>query len=556
MQTSVNQSKSNSKFIFIVGGVMSGIGKGITTSSIGRVLKDYGFSVTAIKIDPYFNVDAGTLNPVVHGEVFVTDDGAEADQDLGNYERFLEQGMSKKNIMTSGLIYQTVIQRERNLEYGGDDVEMMRDIPEEVRRRITDVAETSQAEFVIVEIGGTAGDNENLVFLEAARGMKLKDPANVIFVLVSYLPILANTGEMKSKPTQHAMKAINSVGINVDLLIARASAPVDKPRKKQISRVCGMDEEDIISAPDVGSIYEVPLNFERDHIGRRILEKFDLKVKKHDSSEWQKLVDSIHKAKEPVKIGIVGKYFTSGDFSLTDSYLSVIEAVKHAAWAHGRKPEITWLNSEEYEDVKSSTTSQEKIKELSEFDGIIVPGGWGSRGIEGKIATAQYCREHNIPYLGLCYGLQMAVIEYARNVVGLKGAHTTEVDPKTKYPVIDTIPDQIKNITQKIMGGTARLGAYDCDLAKGSMAARLYGRTTISERHRHRYEVNNEYKAQIEKAGLIISGTNPQSNLAEIIELPGHKFFMGSQFHPELKSRPLHPHPLFLGFIKAAVEKL
>ncbi len=539
---------SSSKFIFICGGVMSGIGKGITTSSIGRVLKDYGFSVTACKIDPYLNVDAGTLNPIVHGEVFVTDDGTEGDQDLGNYERFLETDMSRKNIMTSGLVYQTVIQRERNLEYGGQDVEMMSEIPNEVMRRLKDLTDTTKIDFVLVEVGGTVGDNENLVFLEAARIMKLNDPDGVIFVLVSYMPILSNTGEMKSKPTQHAVKALNSVGINVDMLIARASVVIDKPRKEKISRMCNIQAEDVISAPDVGSIYEVPMDFERDLIGKNILKKFGLSVNKHDSTTWKKLVDSIHDAKDPVKIGIVGKYFVSGDFSLTDAYLSVIEAIKHAAWAHGHKPEITWLNSEKYEK------DPKKLDELKAFDGVIVPGGWGSRGVEGKILAVQYLREHNIAFLGLCYGLQMAVIEYARNVVGLKGAHTTEVDPKTKYPVIDTIPDQVKNITQKIMGGTARLGAYDCNLKAGSMALKLYGSKAISERHRHRYEVNNDFKAQIEKAGLVISGTNPKSNLAEIIELPGHKFFMGSQFHPELKSRPLHPHPLFLGFIEAAIK--
>lgn len=527
---------------------MSGIGKGITTSSIGRVLKDYGFSVTACKIDPYFNVDAGTLNPIVHGEVFVTDDGTEADQDLGNYERFLEQDMGKANIMTSGLVYRAVIERERNLEYGGKDVQMMSDVPDEVRRRIMELGESSGSEFVLVEIGGTAGDNENLVFLEAARVMKLSNPDDVMFVLVSYLPILGNTGEMKSKPTQHAVRAINSVGVNVDMLIARASVPMDQLRKEKISRICNMLPEDVISAPDVGSIYEVPLNFERDHIGKRILEQMHLKVKKHDSDDWQKLVASIQAAKESVKIGIVGKYFVSGDFSLTDAYLSVIEAIKHASWAHGCKPEITWLDAEEYEKDAS------KLAELSGFDGVIVPGGFGSRGVEGKIAAVQYVREHNIPYLGLCYGLQMAVIEFARNVVGLKDANTTEVDPHTPHPVIDTLPDQVAKIMRKEMGGTMRLGAYECEIKKGTLAEKLYEIATISERHRHRYEVNNEYKEKIEQAGLVISGTNPQSNLAEIIELPSHKFFMGSQFHPELKSRPLHPHPLFLGFIKAAIE--
>ena len=531
-----------------MGGVMSGIGKGITTSSIGRVLKDYGFSVTACKIDPYLNVDAGTLNPIIHGEVFVTDDGTEGDQDLGNYERFLEEDMSRRNIMTSGLVYQTVIQRERNLEYGGQDVEMMSEIPNEVMRRLKDLADSAKMDFVLVEVGGTVGDNENLVFLEAARIMKLAHPNNIFFVLVSYMPILSNTGEMKSKPTQHAVKALNSVGINVDMLIARASVAIDKPRKEKISRMCNIQAEDVISAPDVGSIYEVPMNFERDLIGKNILKKFGLSVNKHDSAQWQKLVESIRTAQEPMKIGIVGKYFVSGDFSLTDAYLSVIEAIKHASWAHGRKPVITWLDAEVYEKDPS------KLQELSEFDGIIVPGGFGSRGTEGKIAAVQYVREHNIPYLGLCYGLQMAVIEYARNVVGIKDAHSTEVDAKTPNPVIDTLPDQIVKIMRKELGGTMRLGAYDCDLKDGSLAAKLYGTSKISERHRHRYEVNNDYKEQIEKAGLVISGINPKSNLAEIIELPGHKFFMGSQFHPELKSRPLHPHPLFLGFIEAAIK--
>lgn len=540
---------SKAKFIFVVGGVMSGIGKGITTSSIGRVLKDYGFSVTALKIDQYFNVDAGTLNPTEHGEVYVTDDGLESDQDLGNYERFLEENMSRANYITSGMVYKSVIERERNLGYGGKTVEAIPAIPEEVIRRFDALANESKAEFIIVEIGGTVGEYQNLVYLEAARMMKLQDPNNVLFVLVSYLPMLDSVGELKSKPTQYAARTLNSSGIQADIIIARAKVAIDEPRKKKISIFCNVQPEDVISAPNVESIYEVPLNFERDHIGERILGKFGMKVRKHDSKDWQQLIDMIHKAGNSVKIGIVGKYFTTGDFAMTDSYLSVIEAIKHAAWTHGKKPEITWINSEEFE--KDPT----KLKELSRFDGVIVPGGWGSRGIEGKIATAQYCREHNIPYLGLCYGLQMAVIEFARNVVGLKGAHTTEVDPKTKYPVIDTIPDQIKNITQKIMGGTARLGAYDCQLAEGTLARQLYGGSKIiSERHRHRYEVNNDYKAQIEKAGLVISGINPQSNLAEIIELPKHKFFMGTQFHPELKSRPLHPHPLFLGFIKAAIN--
>ena len=541
---------STTKYIFVVGGVMSGIGKGITTASIGRVLKDYGYSVTALKIDPYLNVDAGTMNPVEHGEVFVTDDGLESDQDLGNYERFLDTDMARVNYMTNGLVYQTVINRERNLEYGGKCVEVIPHIPDEVISRFDALAEASRADFIVVEIGGTLGEYQNLIFLEAARMVKIRQPEDVLFVMVSFLPIPSHLGEMKTKPTQYATRTMNSAGLQPDIIVARGRKPLDEQRKRKISVLCNIPSpDDIISAPDVDSIYEVPLNFERDHMGHRILEKFKLKIKKHDSTQWQQLVDSIHKAEKPVKIGIVGKYFTSGDFSLTDSYISVIEAVKHAAWTHGRKPEITWLDAEQYEK------QPETISELSNFDGIIVPGGWGSRGIEGKIATAGYCRMNNIPYLGLCYGLQMAVIEFARNVVGLKGAHTTEVDPKTKYPVIDTIPDQIKNITQKIMGGTARLGAYDCDLKEDSLAVKLYSCIAVSERHRHRYEVNNAYKKQLKDAGLVISGTNPETNLAEIIELPNHKFFMGTQFHPELKSRPLRPHPLFLGFVEVAILK-
>ena len=537
------------KYIFVVGGVMSGIGKGITTASIGRVLKDYGYSVTALKIDPYLNVDAGTMNPIEHGEVFVTDDGLESDQDLGNYERFLDTDMARVNYMTNGLVYQTVINRERNLEYGGKCVEVIPHIPEEVIRRFDALAEASQADFIVVEIGGTLGEYQNLIFLEAARMVKIRQPEDVLFVMVSFLPIPSHLGEMKTKPTQYAARTMNSAGLQPDIIVARGKQPLDEQRKRKISVLCNIPTpDDIISAPDVDSIYEVPLNFERDHMGHRILEKFKLKIKNHDSATWQKLVQSISKATKPVKIGIVGKYFTSGDFSLTDSYLSVIEAIKHAAWAHGRKPEITWLDAEHYEK------NPKNLDELKAFDGIIVPGGWGSRGIEGKIATAGYCRIHNIPYLGLCYGLQMAVIEFARNVAGLKGAHTTEVDPNTKYPVIDTIPDQVKNIAQKMMGGTARLGAYECQLNPGSTALQLYSSTAVSERHRHRYEVNNAYKKQLEDAGLVISGTNPATNLAEIIELPNHKFFMGTQFHPELKSRPLKPHPLFLGFIRAAIN--
>ena len=536
------------KYIFVCGGVMSGIGKGITAASIGRILRDYGLTVSMMKIDPYFNVDAGTLNPIVHGEVFVTNDGTEADQDLGNYERFLEKDMTRNNIMTSGLVYRTVIERERNLEYGGKDVQMMTDIPDEVIRRIKVMADEENPDVVLVEVGGTAGDNENLVFLEAARVMKLTNPADVMFVLVSYLPVLNNVGEMKTKPTQHAVRALSSVGINTDMIIARSAVPLDTPRKEKISRICNIRPEDVISAPDVSSIYEIPVNFERDLIGKRIMDKFGIQIKKHDSSEWQGLVASIKAAEKPVKIGIVGKYFISGDFSLTDAYLSVIESVKHACWAMGMKPEISWLDAEEYE--KDPT----KLKDMTGYDGVIVPGGFGSRGVEGKIEVIRFCREQKIPYFGLCYGMQHAVIEFARNVCGLQGAHTTEVDPDAPYKVIDVMPEQVANIAEKKMGGSMRLGAYLCELTDGTISRGAYGVSGISERHRHRYELNNAYRAELEGSGLVIAGINPERNLVEIVELKNHPFFVGVQFHPEFKSRPLAPHPLYLEFIRAAVK--
>jgi CTP synthase len=512
-------------------------------------LKDYGFTVDAVKIDPYLNVDAGTLNPVVHGEVFVTDDGTEADQDLGNYERFLDQDMGKENIMTSGLVYQTVIRKERNLEYNGRDVEMMSDIPDEVIRRFKEVEKKSNPDFIIVEIGGTVGDEENKVFLEAARVMKLAASKRVMFVLVSYLPILYSVGEMKSKPTQHAVHALNSVGIQADLIIARSSTAIDAPRKEKISRLCSVHPEDIISAPDIETVYEAPLNFERDHVGKRILAKFAIKAKRNNNQEWKKLIDSIHNAKETIKIGIVGKYFTDGKFVLADSYISVIEAVKHAAWAIKKKPEIVWISAEKYESDKKA------LKELDSLDGIIVPGGWGSRGVEGKILAVNYARTHNIPFLGLCLGMQIAVIEYARNILGIKDATSCEVNPEGKNKVVDVMPDQLALIREKNYGGTNRLGSYRCRLVPKTKSFKAYGKTEIAERHRHRYEFNNDYRDRLVGAGLVIAGINPERNLVEIVELASHPFFVGTQFHPELKSRPLNPHPLFKAFITAASLK-
>ncbi|TSC91428.1 MAG: CTP synthetase [Parcubacteria group bacterium Licking1014_17] len=536
------------KFVFIFGGVMSGIGKGVTVASIGRILKNLGIRATAVKIDPYLNVDAGTMNPIEHGEVFVTEDGMECDQDIGNYERFLDENILKDNYMTSGLVYLTVIQKERNLEFGGKCVETVPHIPEEVIRRLNVAAHKTKAEVVIVEVGGTVGEYQNLVYLEAARMLKLQKPENILFVLVSYLPVPSSLGEMKTKPTQYAVRTLNTAGIQPDIIIARASSPIDAIRKKKISIFCSVKPEDVISAPDVSNIYEIPVNFEKDKISLRLIEKLGIKPKSKNGRAWQKLIENIKKSAKPVKIGIVGKYFASGSYTLKDSYISVIEAVKHAAWSLGRKPEIVWLNAEDYEKDSKS------LKELESYHGVIVPGGFGTRGTEGKIKAIEYLRNHNIPFLGLCYGLQMAVIDYARNVCKLKGAHSTEIDPAAPHPVISTIPDQAVNISKKDMGGTMRLGSYACELKNGTFARKLYNTKVVLERHRHRYEVNNDYVSALEKNGLVVSGTNPKTNLVEIIELPKHKFFLATQFHPEFKSRPLSPHPLFKGFIEKAIQ--
>ncbi|MBI2033774.1 MAG: CTP synthase [Candidatus Liptonbacteria bacterium] len=537
------------RYIFVVGGVMSGIGKGVGSAAIAALLKDRGFRVTAVKIDPYINVDAGTMNPVEHGEVFVTEDGLECDQDIGNYERFLDTNILRPNYMTTGLVYQTVIDRERRLEYGGKCVEVVPHIPEEVIRRIKLAAKKSKAQFALVEIGGTAGEYQNLLFLEAARIMKLKDPASLILVLVSYLPVPQNLGEMKTKPTQYAVRTLNSAGLQPDIILARSVIPIDKPRKEKISIFCNVLPEDIISAPDIKNIYEVPLNFEKEKLADRILKKFSLKPRKRDGSTWRKLQRKIQRAKKPVRIGIVGKYFATGDFTLSDSYISVIEAIKHAAWELGRKPVIDWINAEVFE------TNPRALTTLESYAGIIVPGGFGGRGIEGKIKVIGYAREHKIPYFGLCYGMQLATIEFARHIAKLKGAYTTEIDPKTPHPVIAVLPEQARKIAQEHYGGSMRLGAYKCRITKGTIAEKAYRTNMVRERHRHRYEFNNKYREKLEKAGLVFSGVNPETNLVEIIELKNHPFFVGTQFHPELKSRPMAPHPLFVAFIKAAIAK-
>ena len=538
------------KYIFICGGVMSGIGKGIATASIGRILKSRGFRATAVKIDPYLNVDAGTMNPIEHGEVFVTRDGMETDQDVGNYERFLDEDIPRENYMTSGGVYQTVIERERRHEYGGKCVQPVPHIPYEVIERLDKASRKARADFTLVEVGGTVGEYENILFLEAARMLRLARPKEVLFVLISYLPIPEMIGEMKTKPTQHAVRAMNATGIQPDFIIGRSRVPLDEPRKKKLAILCNVYEKDIISAPDTRLIYEVPVNFEKENLGNRLIEKFGMRPKKRDLAQWRNMVSRIRRIKKTVRIGIVGKYFHTGDFVLADSYISVIEAIKHAAWFYGVNPEIEWLDAEQYE--KNPRT----LKELKKYNGIIVPGGFGARGVEGKIKAIEFCRRNKVPYLGLCYGLQLAVVEFARHVAGIKDAHTTEINPKTRNPVIDVLPEQLINIKERRMGGSMRLGEYRCFIKPGTKAAKVYGAKEVLERHRHRYEVNNDYREILEKKGLVFSGINPERNLVEIIELPRHPFFMGSQFHPELISRPNRPHPLFKAFIKAGIKKL
>jgi CTP synthase len=537
------------KYIFVAGGVMSGIGKGISTASIGKILQAKGFKVSAIKIDPYINVDAGTMNPVEHGEVFVTDDGLECDQDVGNYERFLDISLTDDNYLTTGRVYQTVIRKERNLEYNGRCVEVVPDIPNEVINKIETLAEKTKVDFVLIEIGGTVGEYQNLIFLEAARLLKLKSPKDVLFVLVSYLPIPAMLGEMKTKPTQMAARLLNEAGIQPDIIFARSSYMLDEPRKRKLSVFCNVLPEDVISALDAKSIYEVPMYLKLEKLGERIMEKFGLKGKEDDLKEWEKLVQTINTADKPAKIGIVGKYFESGKFILTDSYISVIESIKHACWYYNRKPEITWLSAEKYEDDPKA------LEELREYDGIIVPGGFGTRGVEGKIKAIQFLRENNIPFFGLCLGMQLATIEFARNVCGLKEATSTEFVKDAKDPVIDVMAEQKDLISEKRYGGTMRLGAYNCALKPDTQAFNAYQAKTISERHRHRYELNNRYRPLLEQNGLVMAGTNPEKDLVEIVELKNHPFFVGVQFHPEFKTRPLRPHPLFREFVGAAIKR-
>lgn len=549
-QKKVRTSKTaQRKYIFVVGGVMSGVGKGVASSSIAQILQARGLTITALKIDPYINVDAGTMNPTEHGEVFVLQNGLETDQDMGNYERFLNIDIPDINYMTTGSVYQDVIRKERNLEYKGHNVEVVPHIPLEVIRRIKAAGAHANADVVIIEIGGTVGEYQNILFLEAVRMMKSETPADIAVVMVSYLPVPGSIGEMKTKPTQTAARILNSAGVFADFILARAPVPLDIKRKEKIAQFCNVKPEHVISAPDVKSIYDVPVNFEKDNLSERICTLLGLKTKKSDLSEWKKFVAKSKNGRDTVKIAVVGKYFSSGDFILSDVYISVLEAIKYSTYKLGLKPEITYISSLNFTDGK-------KLKDLKQFDGVLIPGGFGTTGVEGKLKVIEYVRKNGIPYFGICYGMQLAVLEYARHKLKLGSVSTAEIEPSAKHLVVDIMPDQKEKLAKSDMGGTMRLGEYKAHLKAGTHAKRAYGTDVISERHRHRYEVNPEYVQRLEEGGLIFSGTSPDGRLMEIAELPKsvHPFFVGVQFHPEFHARPLSPHPLFTAFIKASYE--
>jgi len=545
----MNTRHREHKYIFVVGGVMSGVGKGIATSSIGVILQSKGFKISLIKADPYLNVDAGTMNPIEHGEVFVLNSGLETDQDMGNYERFLNTDMPEENYLTNGMVLKHVIDKERALGYDGKCVEPVYHVTEEILNRFHRSVRNTQAEITVIEIGGTVGEYQNSIFLEAARLLKIREPKNVMFVMVSYLPVPGKLGEMKTKLTQNAIRQLNSYGIQPDMIIARAEVPIDQKRKEKIALASGVLSQDIIAAPDIESIYDVPINFERDGLSERILSHFRLKPRKKDLVAWRKFVSKTKSVKKIIKIAVIGKYFDTGDFVLSDAYVSVIEAVKFSAYWQNVKPELTWINAKEYE------LGKRKVSELKNYNGVIVPGGFGTNGVEGILSAIKFARENKIPYLGLCYGMQLAVIEYSRSVAGFKGAHTTEVNKNT---IIDIMEDQKDRLKDGKLGGTMRLGAYSAILKPKTLAYEAYKTTRISERHRHRFEVNSNYIERLEKAGMIFSGKSPDGRLCEIAELPKnvHPFFLSTQFHPEFKARPLSPHPLFTAFIKAIKRKV
>ncbi|QSJ18692.1 CTP synthase [Nostoc sp. UHCC 0702] len=527
------------KFIFVTGGVVSSIGKGIVAASLGRLLKSRDYSVSILKLDPYINVDPGTMSPFQHGEVFVTEDGAETDLDLGHYERFTDTSMSRLNSVTTGSIYQAVITRERRGDYNGGTVQVIPHITNEIKERITLVAKDTNPSVLITEIGGTVGDIESLPFLEAIRQLRKEvGRQNVLYMHVTLLPWIASAGEMKTKPTQHSVKELRSIGIQPDILVCRCDRPIPVGLKRKLSEFCDVPEECVITSQDASSIYEVPLTLEREGLAQQTLKLLHMEQRQPNLVQWQTMVERLYSPKYTVEIAIVGKYV-----SLGDAYLSVVEALRHAAIATHGNLRLRWVNSEKLETEPAEAY-------LAGVDGIVVPGGFGLRGVDGKIAAIKYARDRQIPFLGLCLGMQCTVIEWARNVGGLTGANSAEFDPDTNYPVINLLPEQQDVVD---LGGTMRLGLYPCHILPNSLAFQLYQEKIVSERHRHRYEFNNTYRQLLLDSGYIISGTSPDGRLVEIVEFPQHPFFVSCQFHPEFKSRPGNPHPLFRGFMQAAI---
>jgi CTP synthase len=534
-------SRPKTRFIFVTGGVVSALGKGIASASIGRLLVARGFSVTLQKFDPYINVDPGTMSPFQHGEVFVTEDGAETDLDLGHYERFTDVNTTRSSNVTAGAIYNSVIRRERRGDYLGGTVQVIPHITDEIKNRIRLVAEGEDVDFVITEIGGTVGDIESLPFLEALRQFQVNEGRHgSMFIHLTLVPFLGHAGELKTKPTQHSVQELRRIGIQPHLLICRSEGALSRDIRSKIGLFANLPVEAVISARDVDSIYKVPLYFRAEGLDDQILDHFGAEAPPAELGDWEALVKRVDSAKDVVRIGMVGKYT-----QLSDAYLSVNEALGHGGFHNDARVEIRWVDAEGLDDEDAS-------RELEECDGILIPGGFGVRGVEGKIRAARFARERDVPYLGICLGMQVAVSEFARNAVGMDGANSTEFDPETPFPVIDLLPEQ-KEVRD--MGGTMRLGADPVKLHDGTRAREIYGEPVIYERHRHRYEVNNHLRKRLEAAGLVCSGTSPDDRLVELIELPDHPFFVAAQFHPEFKSRPLRPQPLFREFVKAAAER-
>ncbi|MFJ7825561.1 CTP synthase [Psychrobacillus sp. NPDC096623] len=530
------------KFIFVTGGVVSSLGKGITAASLGRLLKNRGLNVTIQKFDPYINLDPGTMSPYQHGEVFVTDDGAETDLDLGHYERFIDINLNKYSNITTGKVYSSVLRKERRGDYNGGTVQVIPHITNEIKDRLFLAAKETHADIVITEIGGTVGDIESLPFLETIRQMKRDVGSdNVMYIHCTLVPFIKAAGEMKTKPTQHSVKELRSLGIQPNVIVLRSEMPVPQDMKDKIGLFCDIKPEEVIECIDADSLYEIPLNLQAQHLDQIVIDHFKLQAPEADMTDWISLVDQVKSLSKKVRIGLVGKYV-----ELQDAYISVVEAMKHAGYKFDADVEVKWVNAEEVSDANVAEI-------LGDVDGILVPGGFGDRGVEGKIAATKFARENNVPFLGICLGMQLATVEFARSILELQGAHSTELDPTTPHSIIDLLPEQ-KDVED--LGGTLRLGLYPCKLTPGSKAHQAYGEELVYERHRHRYEFNNEYREQFEAAGFVFSGTSPDGRLIEIIELPEHPFFVASQFHPEFVSRPQRPQPLFRDFIKASVGEI